>query len=90
MRAELLAALKALETEVQRLKACSAAVAEIIDDRAVDSARAAIAKAEGPRSSWTVEFRPELGGWEVKEGTGHRGVYGSEGEARAAITKLQT
>lgn len=39
-------------------------------------------------SPWTVEFRIEAGGWEVKQGSAHRGIYRSEPEARAAVASL--
>lgn len=36
-------------------------------------------------SPWTIEYRPEAGGWEVMQGSAHRGIYRTEAEARAAL-----
>lgn len=34
---------------------------------------------------WTIEYRPEVGKWELKEGTAHRGLFQTIDAARHAI-----
>ncbi len=55
----------------------------------IDILRAAIAKATGATASqWTVEYRAEAGGWEVMQGSAHRGIYPSEEAAHALIAQV--
>jgi len=38
--------------------------------------------------NWTLEYRQEAGGWELMQGSAHRGVFNSESDAKAALAEL--
>lgn len=50
---------------------------------AVAKAKEAAAAASKPK--WTVEYRPEVAKWEVKEGLAHRGLFDLEEQANAFV-----